>query len=186
MLGACAVITSRRKPPREILIAIPGLPTDLYRMHQCVWEHAERAATAGHRPQFLYRVENGLVQVRGLDFCKGTVREFRPGRTCRLDIAAIKRSSNGGEMPVEASQLEDWTVGLLAKAGFKVRDLDVENYVLQRGIKHDRNTGRRHLIELPVARLQLELDVLDPDRAQLAWCGGIGRGKRFGLGMLCH
>lgn len=180
------MITARPQPLREILIAIPGLPHDLYRMHQCVWDHAERAARPGKPPLFLYRVENGMVQVRGRDFRKGIVREFNAQRAFRLDIAAVKRSSVAGQTAVPASELDDWCVGALAKAGFAVRELAVESYGVQRGIKRDRNTGRRHLIELPVARLSLRLDVLDQDLANAAWADGIGRGRRFGLGMLCH
>lgn len=180
------MITSHQQPHREIMIAIPGLPSDLYQMHQCVWEHAAHAAKPGKKPRFLYRVENGMVQVRGPDFRTGMVREFNPVRPVRLDIVAVKRSRVDGQIPVEASQLNDWMVGTLEKVGLKVRRLHIESYVIHRGIKRDRNTNRSHLIELPVARLQLKLDVQDQTLAIAAWSDGIGRGRRFGFGMLCH
>lgn len=170
---------------REILIALPGLPrpqTDLYDLHQRVWEHASRAATPGVRPSFLYRVEDGIVRVRSEDFCRGTVRELRAG-VCQLDIAAVVQSE-AGERAVARPELEAWASDKLAIAGFKVRVLEVQDYSVQHGIKHDRVSGRRHRISLPVARLRLDLEVTNPEAARAAWGAGIGRGRRFGLGML--
>lgn len=177
---------SPQSPLREILVATPGLPTDLYRMHQHVWEHASRAAKPGKRPRFLYRVEDGLVKIRGRDFNKGTVREFRAGQPCSLDIAAVIQSDAHGQRPVAHAALEPWLVSKLKGAGFKVRELEVIRYEMQRGAKLDRETGRRHLIELPVARVLLDLEIEDRELADAAWCDGIGRGRRFGCGMLCH
>ncbi|KLR58971.1 type I-E CRISPR-associated protein Cas6/Cse3/CasE [Diaphorobacter sp. J5-51] len=170
---------------REILIAIPGLPTDLYHMHQCVWEHAARAARPGVRPVFLYRVEDGMVRVRSRDFLRGTAREFRGG-ACGLDIAAVIQSVDGSEHTVPPSDLVSWASGKLAQAGFVARKLDVLSYELQQGFKRDKASGRGMRIRLPVARLRLDLEVQDDVHARAAWCDGIGRGRRFGLGMLCH
>ncbi len=173
-------------PVREILIATPGLPSDLYRMHQTVWLHAVKAAKPGKTPRFLYRVENGMVKIRSPDFNIGTVREFRAGRPCTLDIAAVIQSVVHGQQPVPRSALHSWAVNKLNDAGFYVRQLQVLRYEIHRGVKRDRNTAQKHLIELPVARIQLDLEIEDRSLADAAWCHGIGRGRRFGFGMLCH
>jgi hypothetical protein len=171
-------------PMREILIALPDLPLDLYRMHQCVWDHASRAARPGVRPVFLYRVQDGIVRVRSRDFARGTVREFRAG-CCSLDVAAVVQSPDG-ERAVAHADLAGWASKKLAQAGFRTKGLEVVSYEFQHGEKRDRQSGRCHRIALPIARLYLDLEVENKDRATAAWHNGIGRGRRFGLGMLCH
>lgn len=178
-------MTAIIRPQREILIAIPGLPTDLYQMHQCVWYHAARAARPGVRPVFLYRVEDGMVRVRSRDFLRGTTREFREG-PCSLDIAAVIQSVDGSEHIVPPSDLASWASDKLAQAGFMARKLEVRSYQLLQGFKREKASGRSLRIRLPVARLQLDLEAQDEDRARASWADGLGRGRRFGLGMLCH
>lgn len=170
---------------REIMVAIPGLPDDLYRMHQCIWQHAEQASKRGVRPTFLYRVDDGLVRVRSVDFARGTVKSFRAG-PCRLDLAAVIQGSDGTSRAVSADDLQAWAVSKISQAGFEVRSLQVLDYRMNHGSKLDKITGRRHRISLPVARLALDLGITDPQKALSAWEDGIGRGRRFGLGMLCH
>lgn len=172
-----------QRPVREILVALPGLPPDLYRMHQCVWEHAMRAVKPGTRPTFLYRVEDGIVRIRSQDFTRGTVREFRAG-SCRLDIAAVIQSVNGDERPVPRGDLEDWVEKKLGHSGFRTKGLEISSFDLQEGCKCEKATGRLHRIVLPVARIRLDLEVEQPELSSKAWRDGIGRGRRFGLGML--
>lgn len=52
------------------------------------------------------------------------------------------------------------------------------------GRKRDAKTGAVLDIRLPVVHIEFDATLQDQGKAQLAWRRGIGRGKRFGLGML--
>lgn len=169
---------------REILIATPEEAIDIYRQHQQVWEHAQRAAMPGVRPTFLFRAERGLIRVRSPDFARGTLRRFLPEVPAYLDLAAIIQSEEGRELSVPSDDLPAWAQRKLAAAGFDVLKLSVIDVACRAGEKMDRLTGRRHSIALPVASLKLDLAISDEAKAKAAWATGIGRGRRFGLGML--
>lgn len=171
-----------RHAVREIIIALPDQIPDLYGLHQCVWDHALRAARPGVRPAFLYRVEQGIIHVRSADFVRGIIKELRPGPYL-LDIAAIVQGHDG-EHPVALSDLPAWAREKIARAGFHIKHLELVDFGTQHGQKRDRFSSRRHWIHIPTAKLRLDLDICQHDQAQNAWRCGLGRGRRFGLGML--
>lgn len=171
-------------PVREILIAAPDVSPDLYRLHQQVWEHAQRAATPGVRPSFLFRAEQGVIRVRSGNFARGVERRFRPGVDALMEMAAVVQTADGREMPVAHADLPAWARDKVAASGFEVQEIEIQAYGPRSGLKTDCGTGRRHNIVLPVASLRLRLLITDPEKASCAWRDGIGRGKRFGLGML--
>lgn len=170
---------------REILIALPSPPADLYLLHQQVWEHARRAVAPGQRPSFLYRVDDGLVRVRSTDFARGRTQALSDG-PCSLDLAAVIQEARGGERAVDPGDLLVWTKAKLKRSGLRPERLRIVSYGLQRGNKIDRATGYHHRITLPVVRVSFDLEVEDEALANVAWIEGIGRGRRFGLGMLCR
>lgn len=183
-MDASRVRAHQPAPVREILIAAPDVPPDLYQLHQQVWEHAQRAARSGVRPTFLFRADKGLIRVRSADFARGMERSFRPGADASLDLAAVLQCSDGRELAVAHADLPTWAADKLSAAGFDVLALEVVAYDMRSGLKMDRATGRRHRITLPVASLRLRLAIADQDKALCAWREGLGRGRRFGLGML--
>ena len=183
-MDASRVRAHQPAPVREILIAAPDVPHDLYQLHQQVWEYAHRAARPGIRPKFLFRADRGVVRVRSADFARGVERSFRPGVDASLDLAAVLQSSDGRELAVAHDDLPTWAGDKLTAAGFEVLALEVVAYDMRSGLKMDRATGRRHRITLPVASLRLRLAIADQDKALCAWREGLGRGRRFGLGML--
>lgn len=169
---------------REILIALPDSIPDLYGMHQQIWSHVERAVRPGFRPNFLYRVEKGVAKVRSRDFQRGCIRSFKPGR-CSLDLVAVTRSLSG-ECPVAHADLVDWASQKIAGCGFIVNDLVIDEYNFQYGRKVLSSNRGSHNIALPVAKLSLQLDVADKNLAHQSWIDGLGRGRRFGFGMICN
>lgn len=169
---------------REILIALPDTPEDLYLLHQQVWQHAKRAAVPSHRPTFLYRVDEGVVRVRSRDFVRGRAQALSEG-PCFLDLAAVIQEDGGGQRAVALDELATWAESKLKRSGVRPGRLCVVSYCVQRGNKIDRATGRHHRITLPVVRVSFDLEVEDEALVDLAWSEGIGRGRRFGLGMLC-
>lgn len=82
-------------------------------------------------------------------------------------------------------ELATWAESKLKRSGVRPGRLCVVSYCVQRGNKIDRATGRHHRITLPVVRVSFDLEVEDEALVDLAWSEGIGRGRRFGLGMLC-
>lgn len=152
---------------------------------EAIRQHAEQASKRGVRPTFLYRIDDGLVRVRSVDFGRGTVKSLRAG-PCRLDLAAVIQGVDGTRRAVSPEDLPDWAVTKISQAGFEVSSFKVLDYRMRHGNKWDRSTGEHHRISLPVARLALDLAIADPQSALSAWEDGIGRGRRFGLGMLCY
>ena len=175
---------STTRSVREILIALPGTPADLYLLHQQVWQHAKRAAAPDQRPTFLYRVDDGVVRVRSPHFARGRAQGLSEG-PCSLDLAAVIQEAGGGQRAVAPDKLPAWAEAKLRRSGLRPGRVRVERYGVQHGKKIDRATGQHHRITLPVARVSFDLEVGDEALANLAWLEGIGRGRRFGLGMLC-
>lgn len=183
-----ATHSERHAPPRELLLAMPAA-LGLYEAHQLVWRFAAAAAPPGVRPLFLYRIDGdnrgAVARVRSVDFTGGSCRAVTPDprRPFRIDLAAVSRSDRG-QRAIEADRLNAWCTHQMETAGFDVDDLCVESSTIQAGAKHDRNSGRNLTIVVPTARVHARLRIRDADRAHHAWCFGIGRARRFGLGML--
>lgn len=167
---------------REINIALPTRETDMYRIHQHVWRHVMQACGRGSQPPyFLYRVDGPFVRIRSDAFRRtGVVADFRSTRPVYVDLAALQ--GGGTKQPVPAHLLEDWCARQLATAGFLVRDLTVVGREVRTGFK----PAGAHTITIPVARVEALVRVADQRTCDCTWRTGLGRGKRFGLGMLTH
>jgi hypothetical protein len=167
---------------REITIALPTSETDLYRIHQHVWRHVVQACgTLREPPYFLYRVDGPLVRVRSDAFARAAMASsFTPGRRIYVDLAALH--GGGKKQPVPSHLLENWCARQLALAGLSVRTLNVLTYEVRKGFK----AAGGHTITIPVVRAEADVWVTDQRTCERSWRVGIGRGKRFGLGMLSH
>jgi hypothetical protein len=167
--------------PRELLIALPKIETDLYRVHQLVWQHVANVACSYRRPIFIYRIDGGMIRVRSHDLPnhKTSVAAFRPGSTIYADLSAVRRTAHG-DVPVSENELVPWCTQKFVDAGYRVDVLKVLDFEWRHGTK-----GIDH-IKLPVARVEAKLTISDASSCLAAWENGIGRGKRFGLGMLAH
>lgn len=66
---------------------------------------------------------------------------------------------------------------LLNSAGVDVLDVDITQSVA---------SGQKggHNIVLPLASVQARVKINDAERAHQSWVEGIGRGRRFGFGMI--
>lgn len=175
---------------REILVALPDCITDLYTVHQLVWAHVERAARVARQkhkastPTFIYRVDSGMIRARSVDLPSGvaSVSQMRESADFYLDIAALTGERH--DRPVPAASLEQWCASKIERSGFVVSDLVVDQYEMRVGKKYIERV--QHNIQIPVARLRAKLKTKDAELCAAAWVNGIGRGKRFGLGMLAH
>ena len=180
------MIGSTSKAPREILLALPSTETDLYRVHQLVWKHVAQAMGGSRvRPSFVYRVDGGMVRIRSTDF-PATVRriaEFQCGRTVSVDLACIVQTPQG-ELPVPQEELAGWVTAKLEAAGYGVDELAVSDCRWLAGTKITPTGVQR--IRIPCTRVHAAVHAVHPALCTDAWSAGIGRGKRFGLGMLAH
>lgn len=173
--------TSLAPSPRELLIALPGVETDLYRIHQLVWDHVDGAVGRSMQPpSFIYRIDNGMIRVRSQAFAsKGTVAAaFRATAPVFIDLAAVWGAKHDQGVP--AGHLSEWCEEKLALSGLQTLSLTILDHETRIGMKK----GQR--IQIPVARICATVLVTDQDSFAQAWSHGIGRGKRFGLGMLAH
>lgn len=167
--------------PRELLIALPGVETDLYRIHQLVWNHVEGAVgRTARKPSFIYRIDGGMIRVRSRDFpARGTAATaFRPTAQVFVDLAAVWGAKH--DQPVPQAHLVEWCTQKLADAGYQALSLSVLDHEMRTGVKQALD------IRIPVARVKATVIVADSQASACAWDQGIGRGKRFGLGMLAH
>lgn len=170
----------------ELMLAVPLQMTDIYDVHQRVWEEVSRVQAVDHRPVILYRHDPGLIRVRITD-CALSFRAARPVRVTlesgqmmvvRARVAlwrSVPRHASCGKVLQRVHEL-------LAGAGLGAHpgDIHVETSVVN-GRKHKRGGCE---IELPVVSLKAQVQVREPANAMAAWSGGMGRGRRFGFGML--
>jgi hypothetical protein len=167
-----------------MLIALPDTCTDLYRTHQIVWEHVARATPHIHGADFLYRVDRGMVQVRsrrfGAHYSKPAV--LNASRPVYVDLAAVKGQDHSE--PIAEADLLPWCESKLIQAGLLPNSLSILDYEVRRGIKT--HAGQSMNIRIPVVRVSAKVIIGDIKVSEKAWTTGIGRGRRFGLGMLAH
>lgn len=165
---------------RELTLAVPRSVCDIYLLHQAVWEQIDASRDGKLTdPEILYRRDGGCVSVRvgAASLKHGRSSSFAavPGQHRRIALrCALWRDPRlYGRSPQR--RLRE----LLNVAGFELLEHEVSFFVA---------SGRKARIDadiqLPVADLHGTVRVLDQDKAHDAWRLGIGRGRRFGFGML--
>ena len=165
---------------REILVSLPGAPADIYRRHQLVWRAMHNCTRPGSR--FLFAaVSPHLVRVRGA-IDRGRPAVLSDG-DIRVDLVVASRHGNSMRA-LEDSELPGWTRRLMQVHGYAVTDVTTLARGEALGRKLDKSTGQTLEIRLPVASLHLKTRIENRARADLAWSHGIGRGRRFGYGMM--
>ena len=164
------------------MIALPSSMEDMYRIHQLVWAYIVPKVQSNLTPSFLYRLDNGLIRVRSRHLPAGRTlfKTLTPQRPIHIDLAAVEGSDH--QQPVAEQDLQSWCQRKLEKAGFGVTSLAITGHEVRRGCKYA--DGRVHKIVIPVARVQASITLKDLQSCNDAWQNGIGRGKRFGLGMI--
>lgn len=170
---------------REILVALPGDTDDIYCRHQQVWSAMSDVAQRGQ--DFLYAmVSSRLARVRSAKLDRGTVSEARAGAMA-LTVVAGRRLDNSDRLtPLTEAEIAAWLSSLLPGHGLAVGNLVVERVGTAHGIKVDRSVAepRQMRIWLPFAHVRFDAAITNPALAALAWRDGVGRGRRFGFGML--
>lgn len=167
----------------EIVLAVPPTLQDIYQLHQAVWSQVDRAQAVRHRPVILYRQDRGLVRVRVSDcaILRGRGQpdraSFEEGQSLDWQVRLALWRDDTSPTHNIARDAEARIVALLESAGVVVDDLSFSTG-LAMGQK------QAHGIRLPVADVQARVRIVDAARARDAWIHGLGRGRRFGFGML--
>lgn len=165
----------------EIYLAVPAEQQDIYALHQQVWEHVQQHQELSHRPTILYRRDHGLVRVRV------------SGVPLRRALPSSVTATAGSRVKLSV-RCALWRDQYQARTSKQVCDSRVRELLTQAGCRVDRleyvmNLARGYKkkiqadITLPVADIESEVTVTDPDAFLSSWKSGIGRGKRFGFGM---
>jgi len=166
---------------REILVALPHSRGDIYRRHQLVWRAMHGRARQGSA--FLFaEVSPHLVRVRSSCLERGSPSSLAEG-IHRLQLVTARR--DGLRMTViPDADVTEWVSALLDQHGLRTCHVELRGSSIVTGIKRDRITGKEMNIQLPVKDLLIDVSISHRAKANLAWAHGIGRGKRFGFGML--
>lgn len=167
---------------REILVAVPDVGGDIYRQHQHVWTVMHGKARRGGS-SFCYVMRSPhLAVVRSHLLDHGTVSTLAE-RPMRASLITAKQTASGLQA-LSAGEARLRVQELLAAHGIATADVAVLEQRTLTGCKRDRVTGQAMRIALPVSAVQFVPRFSDAAKAHLAWRDGIGRGKRFGCGML--
>lgn len=169
-----------RSTATELLIAVPAAQQDLYAQHKAVWEQVSRvqAIDRAPTPTLLYRRDKGLARVRVSDCAihggLPTHAFFRENEVMSLDVRLVV--SRDGR-PVQPAFARARVRDLVEHSGMDIMEMEFSCSPVS-GRKKDM------LIELWVADVMAKVRIRRPDAAAFAWRHGIGRGKRFGFGMM--
>lgn len=167
---------------REWRVAIPSTGGDVYQQHQLVWQAMR--GTGDHIREFIYAMQSPHVAVvRSRQFRRGAVSEAYEG-PLRICIVSARQVEYGGLQALGVESTLELAERLIGNHGIVANDLRVECQSRLRGTKVDRNGARPLHIVLPVSELVFHGRFTNRARAAIAWANGIGRGKRFGCGML--
>lgn len=162
----------------ELLLAVPAVQQDLYALHQAVWERVSRAQVVKHAPTILYRRDKGLTRVRVSDCAihggLPALACFRENDVVSLTVRLVL--SRDGR-PISPAFAQERVRDLVERSGMDPMAMEFSCW---------QATGRKHdmLIELGVADVEAKVRIRQPETAAHAWRHGIGRGKRFGFGMM--
>lgn len=175
-----AGIVTARACATEIALAIPRSITDIYTLHQVVWTHVAESLAVQKNPDFLYRREGGLVRAR-ISQCAVRIGRGSPVAV-RFELGSVHSWVVQVALWRSVSQAvqkntRERVIDLLSRAGVEVLDVECSESVGE-GVK------RNHRIVLPLAIVKAKVRIIDADLAHQSWIEGIGRGRRFGFGMI--
>ena len=167
-----------RSTATELLLAVPAAQQELYALHQAVWDRVIRAQAIHHAPTILYRRDKGLTRVRvsgcAIHGGQPTKACFRENDVVSLEVRlVVSRDGRPVHPDIARARVRD----LVERSGMELMKAEFR-CLLASGRKKDM------LIELGVADVAAKVRIRQPQAVAHAWRHGIGRGKRFGFGMM--
>lgn len=169
----------------HLVVASPS-NMDLYATHQAVWEVVSKKCLTS-QPQLIFRADDGLIHVRVADAAlKGSRARcvtFEPGQVMTLGCRLAPWRSVHQLRCASRQVINERVNEIFTNAGLMVTN-QAEISVSQVGVQKGRKCRIGVDIELPYVECKVRVSVSDASLAAQAWSNGIGRGKRFGFGML--
>lgn len=166
---------------REVMVALPDTGGDIYRQHQHVWKAMH--GDFRHGREFVYSMLSPhLALVRSTRLSRG-VTSVLPEHSMKATLVTAAQTP-AGLRRLDRDEARGMVASLLHRHGIMAARIEISSQRMATGCKVDRVTGRRHVIAVPISDVIFDARVHQPALAQLAWRDGIGRGKRFGFGML--
>ncbi len=166
---------------REMRVALPDHAGDIYRRHQLVWEIMHGRARTGSSFVFaMLSPRTALLRSDRIE--RGTPAVPREGWTVVSIVTALRMPD--GSPAMANQEAETYIAGLMLRHGVSVDHLKVSPTRDAVGVKP--RLGSNGRIVLPVRDVLMEVRIADQAHAEAAWRAGVGRGKRFGYGMLRH
>jgi hypothetical protein len=164
---------------RELTLAIPPHGNDIYRRHQLVWRAMHQHACSGKDFLFVAKSSNVMV-IRSDHLHHGNESQLRDGE---LIVAIVAETRTGIVGKAITDQLlPAWMERMMANHGFRLQDMQASNLYYANGLKMEGE--RSFAIQLAVRDIRMDVSIIHRGKAQRAWQTGVGRGKRFGYGML--
>ena len=164
---------------REIHVALPDTGGDIYLQHQKVWEVMASHIDRRRRESFIYAMRSPrMAQVRSAYLLRGQPAPL-PTAPLRLLLATAKQV-DGRLVPLNGHAAFDKVRSILDEHGIYPEQLSIDEQSEITGFK----AKHQRRITLPVSDVRFVPKIVNAATANLAWRDGVGRGKRFGCGML--
>lgn len=164
---------------REIHVALPDTGGDIYLQHQKVWEVMASHIDRRRRESFIYAMRSPrMAHVRSAYLLRGHPAAMPASPLCMTLVTA--KQVDGRLVALRGQAAFDKVRALLTEHGIYPEQLAIDEQFELIGFK----AKQQRRIALPVSHIRFVPRISNPAKAHLAWCDGIGRGKRFGCGML--
>lgn len=170
---------------KEVDLLLP-LPTDIYLIHQMVWSRIKDLVRNDSAvPSFLYRIKDAItVTVRGdFKFGRFVTTNLLEGKKVEISADIVLYHDEFLFKTSTTQEHHQRLCALLAKHGFQTDSVEFTARI-ERGVKLNKNTGKTHDIRLPVFSVRCVAQVSNRLEALKTMREGIGRGRRFGFGLL--
>lgn len=164
----------------QMMVGVPLDSDDVYLRHQQVWQAMHATARAGCGQDFVFaEVAPRLFEVRSPRLRTGEFARLPAvGQVRPLRVSLVAMWGSAHDRPVAAGALTSWCGDRLRQHGLGLSALAIERVRECRGLK------RGVPIRLQVVDVHAQACVVDAALAARAFVNGVGRGKRFGFGML--
>lgn len=170
-------------------MGVPGVSDDIYLRHQQVWQAMHGIARPGRGADFLFAQKtNRLYVIRShrLDARHGrVVMPPTRGESRRLEVDLVAMQGQDHDVPIRAESVGEWAAAQLKRHGLEICGLQVLALHRRVGLKRAKLPEQSTLrIEIQTATIRADVRVVDQMALSQAFAKGVGRGKRFGYGML--
>lgn len=169
---------------RELLVAVPGNSKDVYERHQQVWQAVAPFVEKGEDFQFK-RVDEALYRVRSRKFGRQGRCVVVPKGPATLR-ATLSRTliKDGRQTTIADDELPRWFGTVAGNQGLIVAAASFLGGQRVEGSKKCQSTSRFLQIRFETVAVEARIEEVEDGAYERALERGLGRGRRFGFGMI--